>query len=51
MKALLGLDLPTLDSSALERPPQAAAASSLEKTVAYHSKCEVCYEGYESNEF
>ena len=38
MKALLGFDLPPLDSSALEHTPQPAAISSIEKTIAYHSE-------------
>ena len=38
MRALLGYDLPQLDSSAVDRPPQAAAVASMEKTIAYHSE-------------
>ncbi len=38
MRALLGLDLPQMDSASLDRPPQAAAVASIEKTIAVHSK-------------
>ena len=38
MRALLGHDLPQLDPSAVDRPPQAAAIASMEKTIAYHSE-------------
>ena len=38
MRALLGHELPQLDSSAVDRPPQAAAVASMEKTIAYHSE-------------
>ena len=38
MKALLGLDLPQPDATALDRPPQLAAQNSMEKTIAYHSE-------------
>ena len=38
MKALLGLDIIQLDSTALDRPPQATSITSMEKTIAYHSE-------------
>ena len=38
MRALLGHDLPQLDGSAVDRPPQAPAVASMEKTIAFHSK-------------
>ena len=40
MKALLGLDLLPLDTASVERSPQPAAQTSLEKTIAYHSELE-----------
>ena len=41
MRALLGLDLPQLDTSAVDRPPQAPAVASMEKTIAFHSKSQL----------
>ena len=41
MRALLGYDLPQMDSALLERAPHSAAVASAEKTIAYHSEC-VC---------
>jgi hypothetical protein len=38
MRALLGHDLPQLDGSAVDRPPQAPAVASMEKTIAFLSK-------------
>ncbi len=42
MRALLGLDLPQMDPTSLDRPPQAAAVASVEKTIAVHSKWMLC---------
>ena len=38
MRALLGLELPQLESTPLERPPQATAVTSIERTINCHSK-------------
>lgn len=46
MRALLGLDLPQLESTTLERPPQPAAVASMEKTIAYHSELGSSLEQY-----
>ncbi|XP_064401979.1 histone deacetylase 4-like [Halichondria panicea] len=42
MRALLGLDLPQMDSASLDRPPQAAAVASMEKTIAVHKNYWSC---------
>ena len=49
MRALLGHELPQLDSSAVDRPPQAPAVASMEKTIAFLSKSWILHDIVQSN--
>ena len=46
MRALLGHELPQLDGSAMDRPPQAPAVASMEKTIAFLSKSRLLHTYY-----
>ena len=46
MRALLGHELPQLDGSAMDRPPQAPAVASMEKTIAFLSKSQLLHTYY-----